>query len=52
MNRTESLMIKIEEERNKLNKMVEENNLEASYHQSLVLDGLIEEYISLTNVTA
>ncbi|MEE0419537.1 MAG: hypothetical protein UDG86_05730 [Lachnospiraceae bacterium] len=48
MNRLEDLKIKIEEERGKLDKLVEEMKLEESYRQSVLLDGLIEEYICLT----
>ena len=49
MNKLEDLKIKIEEERSKLDKLVEEMRLEESYRQSVLLDGLIEEYIGLTN---
>lgn len=49
MNKIEHLQIRIEEERSKLDEMVEEQSLEESYKQSVLLDGLIEEYIRLTN---
>lgn len=42
----EALREKIETERMKLNRMLEEgNSAEDTYHQSVVLDGLIEQYI-------
>lgn len=50
MNRLEDLKIKIENERSKLDHMVEELKLEESYQQSLVLDGLIEEYLEVSAV--
>lgn len=49
MNKIENLKMKIEEERKKLDKLIEENKFEESYKHSVRLDGLIEEYINLTN---
>ncbi len=49
MKKMEALKLKIEEERVKLDQLIRERKVEESYRQSLVLDGLVEEYIGLTN---
>ena len=45
MKRMENLKERIEMERKKLDKLLMEGNLEATYQQSLVVDRLIEEYL-------
>ena len=43
MNQMENLRERIEKEREKLDRLTLENDLEATYQQSLVLDRLVEE---------
>lgn len=45
MNQMETLKERIEEEREKLNRLALGDDLEATYRQSLVLDRLVEEYL-------
>lgn len=47
MKKMDALKLKIEEERVKLDQLIRERKVEESYRQSLVLDGLVEEYIGL-----
>lgn len=47
MNQMETLKERIEEEREKLNRLALGDDLEATYRQSLVLDRLVEEYLDL-----
>ena len=47
MNQKENLRERIEKEREKLDRLTLENDLEATYQQSLVLDRLVEEYLDL-----
>lgn len=49
MKSVEALKQKIERERIKLDQLIRERKVEESYRQSLVLDGLVEEYIGLVN---
>lgn len=49
MKSLEALQSKIEKERKKLDQLVRDRKIEESYHQSLVLDILVEEYIVLTS---
>ena len=47
METKEILMEKIEKERRKLNRMLESENMENAYVQSLVVDALIEKYLTM-----
>ena len=47
--RIEDLKIRIEKERTSLNQMVKDMKVDEAYQQSLLVDALIAEYISLTN---
>lgn len=49
MKTIEALKRQIEVERLKLDRLISEKKLEASYQQSLLLDSLVEEYISITH---
>jgi len=48
MTRMENLKERIEKERKKLDSLLMEGNLEATYQQSLVVDRLIEEYLDMS----
>lgn len=48
MNELENLKEKIEEERKKLDQLVAAGDLDKSYGQSVIVDGLVEKYIGLT----
>ena len=48
MKRMENLKERIEIERRKLDSLLSEGNLEATYRQSLLVDRLIEEYLDMT----
>lgn len=49
MNVVETLKMKIEEERVLLDGAVAAQDVEGAYQHSLIMDGLIEEYIKLVN---
>lgn len=49
VNRVEDLKIRIEKERTRLNQLVMDRKTEETYRQSLLVDELVAEYISLTN---
>ena len=49
VNRVEDLKIKIEKERSRLNQLVKDMRIDETYQQSLLVDELVEEYISLTS---
>lgn len=48
MSQLELLKNEIEKERKKLDSLLAGDNLEETYRQSLVVDRLVEKYISLT----
>lgn len=47
MNNIENLKIRIEEERKRLDKFIADGKIKESYQQSMVVDGLVEEYIEM-----
>ncbi len=47
--KVEELKLRIEKERIRLNQMMKERKVDETYRQSLVVDELIAEYISLIN---
>ena len=47
MKRMENLKERIEKERERLDSLIQEGNLDATYQQSLVVDRLVEEYLDL-----
>ena len=49
VNRVEDLKVKIEKERSRLNQLVKDMRIDETYQQSLLVDELVEEYISLTS---
>lgn len=49
VNRIEDLKVRIEMERTRLNQLAADRKTEETYRQSLLVDELVSEYISLTN---
>ncbi|MCI5994650.1 MAG: Spo0E family sporulation regulatory protein-aspartic acid phosphatase [Blautia sp.] len=49
VNRVEDLKARIEKERSRLNQLVRDMQIDETYQQSLLVDELVAEYISLTN---
>ncbi|MDY4516666.1 MAG: hypothetical protein SPD93_09335 [Lachnospiraceae bacterium] len=45
----EDLKARIEKERSRLNQLVRDMQIDETYQQSLLVDELVAEYISLTN---